>query len=87
VLSELTEKLSLTADQQKAIGAIIKGTQSQMKQLRDDDSLSREDRRAAVREIMASTRDQIREALTPDQQKLFDEMPAGGTRPRNPDGN
>jgi hypothetical protein len=87
VLADLTEKLGLTADQQKTIGAFIKSNQSQMKEVRGDDSLSKEDRRAKMREITASTHDQIRAALTPDQQKLFDAMPAGGGRPKNPDNN
>src|ERR1700691_4501109 len=46
VLSELTEKLGLTADQQKQVGAIIDSGASQMKALRGDDSLSKEDKRA-----------------------------------------
>jgi len=87
VLAELTEKLGLSADQQKTIGAIIKNNQGQIRELRGDDSLSREDRRAKIREIATSTHDQIRAALSPDQQKLFDAMPAGGARPRNPDNN
>jgi len=87
VLSELTEKLNLTVDQQKAIGSIIKNSQVLMQQLRGDDSLSRQERRGKMREITASTREQIRAALTPDQQKLFDAMPPGGGAPRSPDNN
>jgi hypothetical protein len=33
---------------------------------------------------MNSTRSQIRAALTPDQQKIFDTMPVRGPRPQNP---
>ena len=87
VLADLVEKLGLSADQQKAIGAIIRSSQGQMQALRADESLSREDRRAKVREVLTSTRDQIRAALTPDQQKVFDAMPPPWARPRNPDGN
>jgi phage shock protein A len=87
VLAELTEKLNLAADQQKTIGAIIRNGQSQMRDVHGDDSLSKEDRRAKMREIMASTHDQIRAALTADQQKLFDAMPPGGARPKQPDNN
>jgi Spy/CpxP family protein refolding chaperone len=88
VLSELAEKLNLTPDQKKTIGAIIKDSQGQMQAVRGDDSLSRDDKRAKVREVMASTREQIRAALTPDQQKQFDAMPPPGPgRPKNPDNN
>jgi Spy/CpxP family protein refolding chaperone len=87
VLADLTEKLNLTADQQKTIGGTIRNSQSQMREVRADNSLSVDDRRARMREIMGSTRGQIRAALTPDQQKLFDAMPPGGGRPRQPDNN
>ena len=87
VLSELTQKLNLTADQQKAIGAIITDSQGQMQALRGDDSLSKEMRRAKIHEVLISTREQIRAALAADQQKLFDALPPPGARPRNPDSN
>jgi hypothetical protein len=75
VLGELTEKLSLTADQQKAVGAIIADGEGQMKALRKDDSLSQEDKRSKGRSIMEQERAQIRAALTADQQKIFDSLP------------
>jgi hypothetical protein len=84
VLEELTQKLSLTPDQQKQVGDIIKAGRDQMKVVRDDDSLSDDDKRAKGREIMNSTRSQIRAALTPDQQKIFDTIPVRGPRPQNP---
>jgi hypothetical protein len=88
VLADLTDKLGLTADQQKTIGAVIKDSQGQMQAVRGDDSMSRDDKRSKMREIMASTRGQIRAALTPDQQKQFDAMPPPGAgRPRKPDNN
>jgi hypothetical protein len=87
VLSDLTEKLGLTEDQQKTIGPVIRSYQSRVKELRGDDTLSKEDRRAKMREIATATHDQIRAALTPDQQKVFDAMPPPGGRPKNPDSN
>ena len=87
VLADLAEKLGLTADQQKAVGAIIRDSRTQMRGLRADDTLSPEERRAKMREITASTRAAIRAALTPDQQKQFDAMPPPGARPRGPDAN
>jgi Spy/CpxP family protein refolding chaperone len=87
VLGELTEKLSLTPDQEKQVGAAIDSGASQAKQVRADETLSKDDRRARMVSIMKATRDQIRAALTPDQQKLFDALPAPGARPRPPSGN
>ena len=80
VLAELTAKLSLTPDQQKTVGKIIADGRAQLKDLRGDDSISQADKRAKMREINASTRGQIRAALTPDQQKIFDALPANEGR-------
>jgi hypothetical protein len=87
VLEDLTAKLTLTADQQKSVGGIIENGHSQAKALRGDDSLSKEDRRAKMKEIMTTTHDQIRTALTPDQQKIFDTLPVPGVRAKNTDNN
>jgi hypothetical protein len=85
VLSDLTAKLSLTPDQQKQVGAFIDSGNNQAKQLRGDDSVSREDKRARMGAIMKATHDQIRAVLTADQQKQFDALPAHGGR--GPDAN
>jgi hypothetical protein len=84
VLGELTAKLNLTAEQQKAIGAILANSDSQLKDLRGDDSLSMEDKRAKMKQINESTRSQIRAGLTPSQQKIFDTLPANGGRRGQP---
>jgi Spy/CpxP family protein refolding chaperone len=85
VLEELTEKLTLTADQQKSVGEAIRSGREQMKALRNDDSLSDDDKRAKGRELMASTKAAIRALLTPAQQAIFDTLPArGGHRPPPP---
>jgi hypothetical protein len=85
-LEELTGKLGLSADQQKRIGAIIDAGRGQARALRNDDSLSWDDKRGKMKEIARSTREQIRAALNPDQQKAFDALPPPrGGRPRGPD--
>ena len=86
-LEELTSKLALTPAQQKTVGAAIESGRGQMKALRGDDSLSRDDRRERMREVAKSTHDQIRAALNPDQQKQFDALPPPRGRPRGPDSN
>jgi Spy/CpxP family protein refolding chaperone len=87
VLSDLTEKLALTADQQKQVGAIIDNGTSQSKQVRADDTLSKDDKRQKMMDIMKSTHDQIRAVLTPDQQTQFDALNAHGHKPKSPDTN
>jgi hypothetical protein len=88
-LAELTSKLSLTADQQTKVGAVIDSAKEQSKQLRGDDSLSWDDKRAKMKANAKSTHDQIRALLTADQQKAFDALPPphGGRPPHNPDSN
>jgi hypothetical protein len=78
VLGELTAKLSLTPDQQKSVGSVIAATDTQLKAVREDDSLAREDKRAKMRTIVETTRGQIRALLTSDQQKIFDTLPTRG---------
>jgi hypothetical protein len=78
VLAELTQKLGLSADQQKTVGEIIASSRAQAKELQGDESLSQDDRRAKMSEIARSTRASIRAALTPDQQKVFDALPERG---------
>jgi hypothetical protein len=83
-LEELTQKLSLTPDQQKSVGDAINSGREQMRAIRSDDSLSDDDKRAKGRELMASTKAAIRALLTPDQQAIFDKLPTRGERPPPP---
>jgi Spy/CpxP family protein refolding chaperone len=84
VLEDLTQKLTLTPDQQKQVGDLIKSSREQMKTLHEDDSMSDEDKRAKMKDIMSSTRSQIRALLTPAQQAIFDTLPTHGPRPPKP---
>jgi hypothetical protein len=84
VLGELTAKLNLTPEQQKTVGSIIANNDSQLKTLRQDDSVAKEDKRTKMKAIIEATRGQIRAALTPDQQQVFDTLPTRGQRGGNP---
>jgi hypothetical protein len=84
ILGELTAKLGLSPEQQKTVGALIASSDSQVKAIREDDSIAREDKRAQMRTIIETTRGQIRAALTQDQQKIFDTLPTRGNRGGNP---
>jgi hypothetical protein len=77
ILADLTEKLGLTADQQRTIGGFIASADAQGKALRQDDSVPRDEKRAKMRAIVEATRGQIHGALTPAQQQTFDAMPRG----------
>jgi|SRR5579862_6577904 len=73
---ELTKRLNLTADQQTKVQEALQSQHSQMESLRQDTSLSQEDRRAKMMDIHKSTNDQIRGVLDATQQKQWDEMQA-----------
>jgi Spy/CpxP family protein refolding chaperone len=75
VLGELTERLSLTPDQQKQVGALIADYDAQVLALRKDTTIAREDKRGKMKAITEATRGKIRAALTPEQQKIFDTRP------------
>lgn len=72
---QLAEKLQLTEAQKTQIKPIMEKAAQDGMALRDDESLSKEDKRAKMTEIRKTSHDQIRALLTPDQQKTFDAMP------------
>lgn len=73
---ELTKELKLTSDQQTKVQDILTSERSQMENLRQDTSQSREDRRAKMMDIHKTSDAQIRALLDPNQQKKFDAMQA-----------
>lgn len=70
----LTEKLSLTDDQQGKVKTILEDTRSQMVKVMQDDSMSREDKMAKGRSLREAANGKIRDLLTDDQKKKFDDM-------------
>lgn len=82
MLAKLTTKLSLTADEQTAIGAILSTAQAQVQTLRGDDTMTLGEFRTQVRAIRANARAQIRADLTPAQQAIFDTLPQNGKAPK-----
>jgi len=73
---ELTKKLKLNSDQQAKVQSALEAEHTQMESLRQDSSLSREDRRSKMMEIHKTTDTQVRGLLDADQQKKWDEMQA-----------
>ena len=72
----MTQKLNLTADQQTQVKAINQDTMKQMMALRDDTSLSQDDKRSKMMDLRKSSSDKIRGILTDEQKPKFDEMQA-----------
>ena len=69
ILAEFTSKLKLTPDQQQKVSAILDDTRSRINALRQEVHPKFE-------VIRNTSKAQIRELLTPDQQKTFDVMSA-----------
>ena len=65
----------LSAEQKTKIEAVLAKVREQMQGLQ---GASQEDRQAKMREIMQSSRTQIRAVLTPEQAKKYDEMATQG---------
>jgi Spy/CpxP family protein refolding chaperone len=84
-MQRLDEKLHLTADQKTKISAIWDKTEAEARAARSEASSSAQtNRRAKRREMMKAAHDEVRAVLTPEQQTIFDTMPAerpaGGSR-------
>lgn len=73
-LQHLTKMLKLTSDQQAKIKPMLEQEQTQMQSLHQDTSMSQQDRWAKAKTIRQSTNEQIKSALTPDQQTKFTQM-------------
>jgi len=70
----LSTQLNLTADQKTKVLDILKSDRSKMETVRDDSSLSAQDRHTKMMDIRKASNDQVRALLDSNQQKKFDEM-------------
>jgi periplasmic protein CpxP/Spy len=73
-LQMLSDKLNLTDDQKAKLKPILEDQMQQMKAVRDDTSLSQDQKRAKVKSIHESFHEQINAVLTPEQQAKFKQM-------------
>lgn len=69
MFANLAQELNLTADQKTKVQPILDNATAQMKAIRTDTSLSREDQRAKFGQIVQAAMAQIGPLLTPEQQK------------------
>ena len=70
----LAKQLNLTSDRQAKVQGILQQQQTSMQNLRQDSSLSPQDRRTKMMDIRSATNTQIRALLTADQQQKWDQM-------------
>ena len=73
-LQMLSEKLNLTDDQKAKLKPVLQDQMQQMKAVREDSSLSEEQKRTKMKSIHESLHDQINAVLTPEQQAKFKQM-------------
>lgn len=73
-LQRLSSRLNLSEDQKKQIRPILDEELGQLKDLRNDTKLSKEEKRTKFKEIANATFDKIHQLLTPEQQKKHDEL-------------
>lgn len=89
MMATLMQGITLSAEQQTKVDAIVKKYSDERQALRQDQSLDQDARRAKGRELMAKQSDEIRALLTDDQKKVFEKnvtdmqarMQGGGQRP------
>jgi Spy/CpxP family protein refolding chaperone len=73
-LARMTKQLQLTDEQQAKIKPIIEEQHKQMMDLRQDTSMSREDRRSKFGEIRQKSLEKMKAILTPEQQKKWQKI-------------
>lgn len=73
-LARMTKQLNLTKDQQAKIKPILEKEHKQMMALRQDNSMSRQDRFAKFRELRKQTFEKIHPILNADQQKQMQQQ-------------
>ena len=75
-LKVISEKLALTVDQQDKARPILQEMHDGSQKINDDQTLTADQRHAAMGELFMKSDKQMREFLTDDQKKKLDEMEA-----------
>ena len=73
-LQEISSELNLTDDQKDKIKPVLQDEFKQLKAVKDDASLSPDQKKTKATEIHESTKSQINSFLNPDQQKKLSEI-------------
>jgi Spy/CpxP family protein refolding chaperone len=73
-VQHMTKALNLSADQQTKVKSILENQRDQMMSLKQDSSMSQQDRHAKFGQIHQDTQQKIRDVLNDDQKAKFDQM-------------
>ena len=71
---KFAKELNLTSDQQADLKSIRESAKQQVQAIKNDSSLTSEQKKAKFQELRKSTHEQMMAKLTPDQQAKFKEM-------------
>ena len=71
---KFAKELNLTADQQAELKSIRENMRQQAQAIKNDSSLTADQKKAKFKELRKSTHEQMMAKLTPDQQAKFKEM-------------
>ena len=80
----IAKELNLTADQKPKFQEIWKNAMEQRKAVREDTSLSKEDRKTKMKAINEDTNKQLKDLLTADQYAKWQEMTQKGHKGHAP---
>ena len=75
-VQHMTKMLNLSNDQQTKVKSILQDEHKQIASLRQDTSLTQEDRHAKFQQIHGATAQKIRDVLNDEQKTKFDQMQA-----------
>lgn len=73
-MHELTKELNLTPDQQTRIKPIFQQAHAQAKTIRQDTTLSQDQKRSKIKELHENTMAQLNGILTPEQQTQLKQL-------------
>jgi Spy/CpxP family protein refolding chaperone len=79
-MERLTTELSLTDAQKPKVKAVLEDTQKKMRELRDDSSLSQEQRREKFTALREDESKALKPILTPEQMEKYKNLPQQGRR-------
>lgn len=73
-LQKISDALNLTDDQKEKLKPILQDEVDQMKTVRDDTSLTQDQKKAKVKQIHEANKPKVNDVLTPEQQAKWKKM-------------
>jgi Spy/CpxP family protein refolding chaperone len=84
-VDRMATQLKLTDEQKTKVTAVLEDSAKQMRELRNDKNLTREEQREKFRAMRTESDSKLKQILTPEQWEKYQQRPRP-TRPPSPDG-